>query len=234
MTAPRWRIAVVGATVMVAALSGCTRPVDGSAVFTSEGGGASAPLVKLDKLRELLPAPSVVGPLIGAPRLQAIAGYTKPDTLPAGSISEENCISVMTPGEESVYRGSGYRAILGRVDDGLDARRTSVGVAAFDGAQEAHDFVTKQVENWRDCAGKALTVTLIGTPVTWRADTPRRSEGVDVVRREQERGQGYSCGRGISSWSNVVADVLVCSPDGAAVADQSAAVANATLAGIPR
>jgi serine/threonine-protein kinase len=227
---------VIGSVAILVAIasSGCARPIDGTAVYNGGADGASAPLVKLAQLQDLVPAPADVGALIGAPSLRGIAAYVKPDALPTGSISEGDCISVMTPGEESVYRGSGYRSVFGRVDDDPSARRTSVGVAAFDGAEEAHRFVTAQVESWRGCAGKPLTVKLIGPPVTWTADTPVRSNGVDVVSREQEQGQGYACGRGIASWSNVVADVLVCSPDGTSVAAQAAAVANLTLSRIPR
>jgi PknH-like extracellular domain len=55
---------------------------------------------------------------------------------------------------------------------------------------------------------------------------------VDVLARTQEGGGGFGCARALAAGSNVVADVVACSNDGAMVAEQAAAVVNMILAKI--
>jgi hypothetical protein len=214
-------------------LTACTHLVSGTARYVGDSAATQAPLVKIADLPSLIPSPDQVGTTIGASDLQTQFIYTVLDTLPPGVMSAPECNAVMTPGDESVYRGSGYRGAYGQLARDVNRHSISIDVVAFDGANEAHKLVTTAVTEWRHCTNKALIATLDGPPVTWTAYGPNKSHGVDVLIRKAQGSQGYACGRAIAAGSNIVADVLVCSPDGNAVTDQAAAVVNLILDNIP-
>ena len=69
--------------------------------------------------------------------------------------------------------------------------------------------------------------------VNWTSSPPTVSSGVDVVARLQEGARGFGCARGLATVSNIVADVVTCGDDGAAVADQADAIVNMIAENIP-
>ncbi|MGV0836396.1 sensor domain-containing protein [Mycolicibacterium thermoresistibile] len=223
-----------GCAGVVVALStvACAQSVDGAAVYAPDVPRDDLPLVKIAELRDLVPTPEEARTVIDAPTLIYLMAYTKPDSLPQDTLSEPECASAVIPNDVSAYRGSGYAAVYGRLADDLRSQRISTGVAAFAGAEEAHEFVTQQVERWRECTDRTLTVSLGGQELQWTTSGPTRAEGVHVLLRRQE-GVDYACSRGVAARANVAADVLVCGRDAEAVNPQAGKLANLMLAKIP-
>ncbi len=219
------------AAVVVLTGAACTHSVEGSAVYAPEVPRDDLPLVKIAELRDLIPTADEARTVVEAPNLIYLLAYTKPDSLPPDMLSEPECASAVIPNDASAYRGSGYAAVYGRLADDMRSHRISTGVAAFAGAQEAHEWVTQQVDRWRDCTDRTLTISLNGQELQWKTSGPTRAEGVHVLLRRQE-GTDYACSRGVAARSNVAADVLVCGRNPEAVNPQAGKLANLMLSKI--
>lgn len=229
-------VAIVSAQV-VGSLAACAHVINGSPTYASDIPTAELPLVKIVQLPDLIPTAAEIGAVVKAPQLATVVIYTKLDTLPVGTLSDPKCIGAMTPAAEPPYRGSGYQAVYGRLEQDPTPpvlRNVNEAVAVFGSAEEAQRFVSTQINRWKDCSGRTLTVELEQPPVNWVISVPTRSDGVAVLLRRQEGGQGYACSRGMAARSNIVADVVVCSLDEDAVTGQAGALVNMILARIPK
>lgn len=227
--------AAVVVAVFVASLSlaACTRAVDGHGVYATETSSGNLPLVKIDELPDLILPPSEAGPVIDAPGLTSLVTYSAVNPVPNGLLSDMKCVGVMAPGAESSYRGSGYQGIYGSMFQDHGQPRLTQTTIAFGGGDDAQAFVNTATSRWKDCASKTLTVNIDQPPANWTVSGPHRSDGVTVLLRRLEGGQGVACSRAMAARSNIVADVLVIGTDDADLEHQGATIANMMLAKIP-
>ena len=237
--------AALCALMLAGALTACGETVSGTARYADANASptaappANAPqpkLVKLADLPTLMVPPEEVGRVIGVPGVVAAAEYRSLEQVPDDNVSDPKCFGVIFGAVEPVYRGSGYEGVYGQRMANLAtmiAGRADQGVVAFGSPQDAQTNVTEQTGAWRDCGGKALTLKVADQQVNWMINAPLVSDGVDVVTRVQEGGDGFGCGRGLQARSNVVIDVVVCGPDGVAAGEQAATLVNDVAAKVP-
>ncbi len=219
------------AVAVTSALSGCAHATDGKPVYDSASPAPSSHLVKAADLQRLFPSPSEFGALIDSPQLHQDDNYTDAVPLPPGRfISDPACTIAMSPGLDTTYRGSKYQGAYG-IDASDDHSRVLEAVAAgFPGAREAQANVDAQLDKLKGCANKDLSAGSDNRPPAhYMLGDITQSNGVAVLVRVQEGGQGYACGRGVAAKDNVVADVMMCNFDPSVVEHQTGALANLVL-----
>ena len=231
--------------LLVGVLTACGETVSGTAGYADANPSptaappANAPqpkLVKLADLPTLMVASEEVARVIGVPGVVAAAEYRSLEQIPDDNVSDPKCFGVIFGAVEPVYRGSGYEGVYGQRMANLAtmiAGRADQGVIAFGSAADAQTYVSEQTSGWRDCGGKALGLKVADQLVNWMINAPIVSNGVDIVTRVQEGGDGFGCGRGSQARSNVVIDVVVCGPDGVAAGEQAATLVNDVAAKVP-
>ncbi|WP_142386861.1 sensor domain-containing protein [Mycobacterium hubeiense] len=228
----RSRAAALVLLVLACTVASCTTTVEGTARYAGTKPSDGKPLVKNSQLPELLPSAAEMGKVMKVPGLLVALKYRKLESVPEDAISDPHCMGAVFGTVESVYRGSGYEGVYGhRLLDpaALTAGRMDAGVVTFGSAEEAHAFVAKQKDAWRECAGKPLTLKVSNQQVNWNATPPKVSNGVNVLSRTQEGAGGFGCARGLAASSNVVADVVACSDNSHSVADHASAIVNLIL-----
>lgn len=237
--------ALLAAVVVAASLSACTRSVDGDGHYADAKTAAQTPsntsaqsdrLIKIDQLPSLVLPPADIGEIMGVPGMQMLVPYQTFEQMPDDTISDPACFGAMFGAVEPVYRGSGYQGVLGqRLADPADmsAGRLDQAIIAFGDGADAKAYVSDQVDAWKDCGGKPLTLKVADMQVNWAVDVPRYVNGVDVLTRTQEGGDGFGCGRGILAKDNTVIDVAVCGPDTVKAGDYAAAIADGINAKYP-
>lgn len=230
---PIWRaVRVLASVAAVAALSGCAHMMAGQAVYASETASAASRSVKMVDLPKLIPTLPELSAAVNSAQLTKTGTVTGIEPLPENFIlSEPNCVSVMSPGLESTYRGSGYLGAYGLAANGGVVDAVAV---AFLSAKAADRLADAQTDKWKRCTDKTFTANVGDQPpVNWIVSGPTRSYGVAVLLRIQEGGGGFACARGMAARANVVADVLICNPDQAVVEHQASRVVNMILDKIP-
>jgi PknH-like protein len=228
------RLTIVTAAVlpMSVLLANCTRAVDGRPIYANQTSPNDLPLVKIDQLSSLMLTPAEAGTVINDPSLAGILTYSKANPVPDGFLSDLKCAGVMAPGGELTYRGSGYQSVYGQMLVDEDQPRVGEAAVAFRGSDEAQAFVVAATNQWKICANRTLTVNIEEPPVNWIGSAPHRSDGVVVLLRRMEGGQGFGCARAMAARSNIVADVLVCGTDDADLEHQGATIVNMALSRI--
>jgi len=237
--------AALAALALIATLTSCTRSVAGdghyadakTATPTSDSANPQPQrTIKIPDLPNLLLPASDVGSIIGVPGLLMLLPYQTLEQTPENVISDPACLGAVLGAVEPVYRGSGYQGVFGqRLADpqNMLAGRIDQAIVAFGDSADAKAFVADQVDTWKGCGGKPLALTVAGTQVNWTIDIPRYVNGVDVLTRTQEGGDGFGCGRGVLAVDNTVVDVSACGPDPVKAGDYAAQIADAIQARYP-
>jgi serine/threonine kinase PknH len=235
--AARKRIGFAVALVsVVLAGTACDRTIDGSAQFAAGAAPTNLPLVKIDALPNLIPTLDQAAKAMDAPPFEIAGVYDGMEPLTDAKLSDPSCEGAVFGIVESVYRGSNYQGVYGQLTGtagGQNNRSLDQGVVAMSSAEDAQTFVDTQVDAWKRCTGKPLTVTVEGQQVIWTASAPIRSYGVPVLHRTQQGVASYACSHALAARSNIVADVVACSDDEKTINDQAAALVNMSMAKIP-
>lgn len=228
--------AVVVALAFATSLTACTKIVDGQGSYAAGADPPQAKLLELTELPPLMLPADEVGTIVGVPGTTVVTSYQTLEQIPDEAISDPSCFGAMFGAVEPVYRDTGYEGVFGQrlanVAEML-AGRSDQSVIVFGSGPDAEDFVTGQLDSWRRCGGKPLTLNVADVQVNWIIDTPRSTGGVDVLTRLQEGGDGFGCGRGIHAKDNTVIDVVVCGPDPVAAGDHAAQVVDGILGRYP-
>ena len=161
--------------------------------------------------------------LVGQPGTETMADARPARTeLYDDTISDQSCIGVAYPGEQTAYRGSGYRAVRTQ----FTVTRPSKGApqlwildqvaVAFPTTQAAADFVSNAAPRWQACGGKSWTQhvpALGGEPAvdySWTTGAVSDSDGLLTAQTSQENGDGWGCRRGLKAYGTLVVDLGVC------------------------
>jgi hypothetical protein len=220
------------AVAACASLVGCTHVVAGTSEYRPDSTVEKLSFVKINQLPSLLLQDVEVSGVMKA-ELQTVA--THDNVGPKPGVADQKCAGAVAAGAEPMYRGSGYGGVAALGMVGPDDRTVDEGAVAFGDATAATEFVQTRVAQWKDCANKVLTLTIPDKPAThWVAQGPNISYGVGVLLRTQEGTGDFGCSHGLAARSNVVADVLACSHDEAALNDQVASIVNKILGTIQR
>ncbi len=174
-----------------------------------------APVAVTD-LAGLLPGPSELAAAAGT---GARAAFRRIDRLFVDHIADEDCLGAVSTGSDDVYQGSGWVAAraesLVPPGDNTDSERgTWVAVVSYPDAAGASAMYTKLVGIENRCAGRSVNTRDISNPADHDYFTvigrPSENDGVAVISRTDEGGEGWGCENATTARNNVVITAGVC------------------------
>lgn len=123
----------------------------------------------------------------------------------------------------TAYDRSGYTAIRTQeffTEPGPNGQDSvTQAVAAFPSEQKAKDFVALEASRWGNCKFELVTIMNPGgDAIVRRMSSPRTQNGVLTLSIHSQMQSKLGCQRGLSSRSNIVIDVQICSRAGSAQA----------------
>jgi serine/threonine-protein kinase len=181
------------------------------------------------RLSALLLSAAEVNSVMGAANIQPGKPITSMDASPV-TLSLPDCQAALYTTQDPVYSGSGYTGISGLVSsepgDDFDHWVNQAAVT-FPSADKAHSFLQTVADKWKNCAGKAITVTNKSKTVRWTFGEVNGSPPKITMVHSQEGADGWACQRAMSVANNIVVDVNACAYH---VADQGADVADKIIA----
>ncbi|ORV09855.1 sensor domain-containing protein [Mycobacterium celatum] len=215
--------------------AGCVSTVGGTAVPAGGHGPGTTqakPAVTAADLPKLLATVDEIKDVMKSPNIVTQQTWNKPDDSTDTKVDPVECTSAAFGGEASAYYGSGFTAIyIVRQADPQGIPDVDEGVATFDDAAAAKNFVSKWAAQWRQCAGKQLVWTWPdGSTVPWALGDPAESGGVATIRNTAVRQQSLGLERVLAAKSNVVVDLQVL---GMNLSDEATLIAKRILERIP-
>jgi serine/threonine-protein kinase len=181
------------------------------------------------RLSALLLSASDVNSVMGASNMQPGKPITSMDASPV-TLSLPDCQGAMYTSQDPVYAGSGYTGISGLVSsepgDNYDHWVNQAAVT-FPSADKARSFVQTAANNWKNCAGKTVTVTNKGKTYRWTFAEVNGSPPRITMEDSQEGADGWECQRAMSVANNVIVDVNAC---GYHITDQGGQIADKIVA----
>jgi PknH-like extracellular domain len=195
------------------------------------------PLVLPDQLDAVLPPVDAVSTVVGAPNLVVLESHKATALIPDGFVSDPACTGAIYNASLPAYADSPEGAVRSQTmkqPDSATSPLVDQGVVQYETVQDAQDEVTSVVNGWGACANKLVSVKTLDAPyqITWAIGTATESNGTHILVNTRSGG-GWYCGRGITSRNNLVIDVLMCSPDSAAVGFQAQALADQVAGRVP-
>lgn len=186
-----------------------------------------------ERLSSLLLSPSEVDSAMGASNMQPGKPLTSMDASPV-TLSLPDCQGALYTSQDPEYSGTGYTGVSGLVSsepgDNYD-HWVNQAVVAFPSADKARSFVQSAVSKWKNCAGKAVTVTNNSKTYRWTFAEVNGSPPRITLLRTQEGADGWECQRALSVANNVVADVNAC---GYHISDQGGQIADQIIAKVTK
>jgi len=189
-----------------------------------------APPIEPTALSGFLASPADVGRIVAhtdmTPRLTTKA------PIHVNTVDPVQCTGAVVPGDFNVYSGSGFTGFaLQNLTDGPSVHKVIQAVASFSTPEIAKTFFERQMDGWRAC--KTKMITLVTDDGATRA-TASATLG-DVVDTDGiasiliiQPDKDTQCEHAQALRNNVIADVRVCSPNvGSMGRDVTALIANA-------
>lgn len=216
-------------------LTGCTATVSGRAVPADTDGPLPPPLVTITQLDSLLPRAVELDGIVDATGMEVKTRISQMwDDSP--NLSDPGCVDVWLPVEAPAYDGTGWTAMRAQqVADGTpDTFRHYVAqaVVAFPTADEAQAFFDTATQTWADCANRRVQFRKPGKPASsWTHGDLTASGDTLTMPQTREAGDGWSCQRARSVYSNVIVDAVVCGFD---ITDQAATLVAAVTDKMPK
>jgi PknH-like extracellular domain len=206
----RLGIIAVAAWAVCLAVAGCTSTVGGTALVgpggrtpgTVTARGLPALLLSLDEMKQLL-------------KFSGMAtedGWTRPEA--RGTFEPSSCVGAVFSSMAGSYDNSGYREFYevrqSDVSRGAWPHWVDQGVAAFENDAQATSFVTRQVAQWRQCAGRQFRYAY-PRPDDWQ-DPYRIGHTIDsgcvtMISNVIADDKHYTDIRALAAKSNIVVDL---------------------------
>jgi hypothetical protein len=194
---------------VLAACVGCTSIVAGTAAIHSGGKsptpkahGLAALLLSLDEMKQLLKFDDIA----------VQDALTQPEA--RGIYQPANCVGAVFSSMAGSYDGSGYR-------DFYEVRQSDItrgglphwvdqSAATFDNDAAARNFVTNQVDQWHQCAGRQFKYAY-PLPTDWQ-DSYRIGDTIDsgcvtMISSVASGDKHYTDIRALAAKSNIVIDL---------------------------
>ncbi len=175
----------------------------------------TAPL-SVTALSALLPGPSELASAAGTgPR----AEFRTIDRLFIDHIVDQDCLGAVSTASDDVYQGSGWMATraesLVPPGDNIDSERgTWVAVVSYPDASGASAMYAKMVAVENRCAGRSVNIRDTANPADHdyftRVGRPDEHDGLAIVSRTDEGGEGWGCRNATTARNNVVITAGVC------------------------
>ena len=169
-----------------------------------------------DDLAGLLESASDVSDRLESPGMTASPVST--DLISGITVTPNDCAGAWTPGLSDTYAGSGYTgAALQMVrDPGQNNHQVNQAIVSFADDSAAKAFYDQQVAAWAGCHYQKVTAAAPGVPsvsgtTAVSADTEGTTDMLILVDN-WPGGGAIQCQRAITNRTNVVVDVLACSP----------------------
>jgi hypothetical protein len=152
----RFALALAGLCVLAA---GCGSSGDHDS--HTSGAPTGPPLVVEPALPGLLLSPAEVDTAVGASDL-AVTGDANDMSDSGASVSRQECLAILRPGQARAYLNSGWSAFRSQqLSDPQRSRWVAQSVVLFPTAEQAAVFFTASSTNWRRCDGSFVN-TLSG------------------------------------------------------------------------
>jgi serine/threonine-protein kinase len=169
-----------------------------------------------DDLAGLLESASDVSDRLESPGMTASPVST--ELISGLTVTPDNCAGAWTPGLSDTYAGSGYTgAALQLVrDPGQNNHQVNEAIVSFADDAAAKAFYDQQVAAWKACNYQKISAAAQGVPSVSgttgvAADTDGTTDMLILVDN-WPGGGAIQCQRAITNRTNVVVDVLACSP----------------------
>jgi hypothetical protein len=209
-----------GAGSTVAAPTSASSTTEASSASTTEAPSTttSTPPASTgpDGLAGLLEPASDISDRLESPGMTASPVST--DLISGITVTPDNCAGAWTPGLSDTYAGSGYTgAALQMVrDPGQNSHQVNQAIVSFADDAAAKAFYDQQVAAWSGCHYQKITAAAPGVPsVSGTAAVSADTDGTTdmlILIDNWPGGGAIQCQRAITSRTNVVVDVLACSP----------------------
>ncbi|OMC47869.1 serine/threonine-protein kinase PknH/PknJ [Mycobacterium sp. IS-1264] len=206
-------------------------PVTATTVTAST---SAVPTVAAAQLDSILLSPDQINGVVGTTGI-VVSRTTRDmkDPGPEDTLSDEQCRGPLIGYQTRVYKSSGYTAMVAQL---MEKPNSNPGYAVVQGAvifastDQANGFVTGQVDQWRNCAGKSVTQVNNGHTSEW---TFRQLSGnpPNIALQHSLAGSPVVCQHVLDAVSNVVLDINVCAPG---TINQARLIANEMAAKIPK
>ena len=167
-----------------------------------------------ERLSALLLNPVDMNSVMGSSSMEPGKPILSMDSSPV-TLSSPGCQGALYTSQDPVYAGSGYTGISGLVSsepgDNYD-HWVNQAVVLFPSADKAKSFVETSTGQWKNCAGKTISVTNKSKNKTYRwtlaqiTGTPPKLS----IMETQEGADGWACQRSIGVANNVVIDINAC------------------------
>lgn len=172
-----------------------------------------------------LPVAALAGLLPGPSEFAAAAGtgpraeFHSSDRLYNDRIVDQDCVGAVGVGNDEFFEGSGWVAArtesLVPPGDNTDRERGSwLAVVSYSDAAGASAMYQKLVATSKKCAGRSVNLRDRTDPADYDrfslVGQPTEADGVMVISRTQEGGEGWGCQNGTTARNNVVITAGVC------------------------
>lgn len=214
-------VAAAAVVVVVAATGGDPEPPP-----------APAPTLTPADQNALLLTSNEVESIVGVTNLAPGEVYDQMATSPI-TLSVPECAGAQYNALQTVYAGSGYSAVA---DQELTAETpqyvfVNQTVVLFPSSDQAQRFVAESADQWEDCSGRGLTVTLEdGSTYNWSFGQVVEDDSGIAQHATQEGMEGYGCDHALRVVSNAVIEARACrdqvGDDASRMADEMAAKAS--------
>jgi hypothetical protein len=150
--------------------------------------------------------------------------------IPSGTGDPIECAGAVLAAQAPSYEGSGQRGFY-EVYDGAAQGQGVVdqAVVVFDSAAAAQSFVTKSVDQWRQCAGKKFTASTPQGSASWTVGEPVPVGGMTLFRNTLPQPDRPD-DRVLAAKSNVVVDLVAYK---VGLGDEATTIATRILRRIP-
>ncbi|MUL78893.1 sensor domain-containing protein [Mycolicibacterium sp. CBMA 226] len=169
---------------------------------------AAAPVDPTD-LQSYLATPDALSTRFGGADMQP-QGLTK-QPVDDIDVSPFKCSGAAVPGISQAYSGSGFTGFVDQVvNDSAGAHKFIQTLVTFRTADAAQNFVSSQLNQWKDCDNTNLTITIGGKNDHANLGAVATTDGVNTIVLTPPAAGSRQCERAMTSSSNVVIDVRAC------------------------
>lgn len=220
----RWSTALLAAPlacVLTAAVAGCTRAVDGTALAAEPGLRSPPTSTTLTSAPPVLPPTALEAMLLNRDQLIAVAGGTAMALVGTATstsdsaqiVDDRTCLGLSSVGDVTVYANSGYVAMRGNQFSTPNAVAADVTqlVTSFTTPGDAQALLQRARQDWQRCAQRRFGFhSSNGNHSYFLTHDLRAGDSRITVSMRQEEDARWGCSHAMAVRGAVVVEGRVC------------------------